>query len=471
MATTSTFPSSGANITCSSVSLDQLRTVLDSQHAEDNIHVTVFLSLVCGLGTMGNFLTVLVSARRREKSSATIFVLTLAVVDLVVCGVVVPLKLYELNHGTYTGQVWCRVIPYLTAVSLLSSTSVLLAASVDRYRAVCRPVQHFSVRKPAVLAAGAGAALLGCAAAVPAIFTHGQVPGFTARSACDPISLCDMASPEMSRMYSGVTAAIFLSAVVSMGVLYALVYRYVQDLVQPGASHIPLSSNQGTAFSSNQRTSFSSNQRAAFSSLKFGAKRARVASLSDVLEESPHQDTGGGPAGDRAAQSRLEESPHHDSDGSSAEGPVEDRAALSRLEESPRDDIGRGPTELHTGDRAALSRLAARRLTLQLNLPARRPSLPPSAVQHHYRVAKLFLLVAVVSAVSWLPYWGVSLHGLGEDPAPPVLQGGTVGTRAAEFFRQLHFASNAANPLIYALCHRTFRHRVLRMLTCRRLGS
>ncbi|XP_066289356.1 uncharacterized protein [Branchiostoma lanceolatum] len=344
-------------------------------------------------------------------------------------------------------------------------------------------------RKPAVLAAGAGAALLGCAAAVPAIFTHGQVPGFTARSACDPISLCDTASPEMSRMYSGVTAAIFLSAVVSMGVLYAMVYRYVQDLVQSGASHIPLSSNQGTAFSSNQRASFSSNQRTAFSSLKFGAKRARVASLSDVLEEvpqhntgggpagdraalsrpeeSPHQDTGGGLAGDRAAQSRLEESPHQDTGG----GPAGDRAAQSRLEESPRDDIGRGPAEFPTGGRAALSRLAARRLTLQLNLPARRPSLPPSAVQHHYRVAKLFLLVAAVSAVSWLPYWGVSLAGLGEDPAPPVLQDGTAGTRAAEFFRQLHFASNAANPLIYALCHRTFRHRVLRMLTCRRLGS
>ncbi|XP_066289147.1 cholecystokinin receptor type A-like [Branchiostoma lanceolatum] len=147
MATTTTLPSSSENATCSPVSLDQLRTVLDSQHAEDNIHVTVFLSLVCALGTMGNFLTVLVSARRREKSSATIFVLTLAVVDLVVCGVVVPLKLYELNHGTYAGQGWCRVNPYLTAVSLLSSTFVLLAAAVDRYRAVCRPVQHFSVRR------------------------------------------------------------------------------------------------------------------------------------------------------------------------------------------------------------------------------------------------------------------------------------------------------------------------------------
>ncbi|XP_035678842.1 vasopressin V1b receptor-like [Branchiostoma floridae] len=127
-------------------SADQLRTILDSRHAEDNLHVTIFLALICAMGTPGNFLTVLVSARRREKSSATIFVLTLAVIDLAVCGVVVPLKLYELNHGTYSGPAWCRLNPYLTAASLLSAGFVLLAAAVDRYRAVCRPVQHFSLR-------------------------------------------------------------------------------------------------------------------------------------------------------------------------------------------------------------------------------------------------------------------------------------------------------------------------------------
>ncbi|XP_035680206.1 muscarinic acetylcholine receptor DM1-like [Branchiostoma floridae] len=287
----------------------------------------------------------------------------------------------------------------------------------------------------------------------------------------------------MSRMYYGVTAAIFVSAVVVMGVLYALVYKYVRDLVQPGASHIPLgalssnqrsslssnqrssfssnqpsslssnqrssfSSNQPSSLSSNQRSSFSSNQRPAFSSLKL--KRSRVASLSDVMEESPNRDDSGRPAEfsaeGGAALSRLEEYPQHGRDGGSA-------------------------VELSAGDHAALSRLAARRLTLQLNLPARRPSLPPSAVQHHYRVAKLFLLVTSVFAVSWVPYWGVSLHGLLVDPAPPVLRGGTVATRAAEFFRQLHFASNAANPVIYAFCHGTFRDRVVRMLTCRRQGN
>ncbi|XP_019634569.1 PREDICTED: vasopressin V1b receptor-like [Branchiostoma belcheri] len=317
MAATATLPSSAENVTCASAPLDQLRSVLDSLYAGENVHVTVFLSLSCALGTLGNLLTVLVSARRREKSSATIFVLTLAVVDLVVCAVVVPLKLYELNHGTYTGQVWCRLNPYLTAASLLSSTFVLLAATVDRYRAVCKPVQHFSVRKSAVAAAGAGSAVLGCVAAVPAIFTHGQVHGFTARSSCDPISLCDTASPEMSRMYYGVTAAIFLSAVVVMGVLYALVYKYVRDLVRPGAAHVIQSSNQ----------------RPAFSSLKLGAKRVRVASLSDVLEESPQADIGGSPAGARPG--------HQDIGGSPAEFPSRTHPAL--LEESPQFDIDRSP--------------------------------------------------------------------------------------------------------------------------------
>ncbi|CAH1270830.1 Hypp4463 [Branchiostoma lanceolatum] len=56
----------------------------------------------------GNLLVVLVSARRRKQSSAAVCLTSLAAVDLLICGVFVPHKIYHIYHVTYTGALWCK---------------------------------------------------------------------------------------------------------------------------------------------------------------------------------------------------------------------------------------------------------------------------------------------------------------------------------------------------------------------------
>eukprot|EP00058_Branchiostoma_floridae_P002028 XP_002587516.1 hypothetical protein BRAFLDRAFT_99409 [Branchiostoma floridae] len=99
---------------CISFGQDVVNEYVDSSFAKDKHHVIVFLCVVCALGTTGNLLVILVNARRKDKSSATIFVLTLAVVDLFICALKIPLKIVEMQHVTYTSTVWCKVGYHVT---------------------------------------------------------------------------------------------------------------------------------------------------------------------------------------------------------------------------------------------------------------------------------------------------------------------------------------------------------------------
>ncbi|KAI8501883.1 hypothetical protein Bbelb_202950 [Branchiostoma belcheri] len=152
---------------CYDVGQERLERWLDELVAESKSHVTTLLVLVCVVGTIGNLLVVLVSARRRKQSSATVCLTCLAAVDLLICGVFVPHKIFHIYHISYTGPVWCKLNPYFMTAGLLGSTFLLDAIAVDRYRAVCRPLRYCTTRKRRTVAGCEGAVLLGFALAVP----------------------------------------------------------------------------------------------------------------------------------------------------------------------------------------------------------------------------------------------------------------------------------------------------------------
>ncbi|XP_066289149.1 melatonin receptor type 1C-like [Branchiostoma lanceolatum] len=131
---------------CLDVGQEQLERLVDGQVAASKAHVTALLVLVCAVGTIGNLLVVLVSARRRKQSSAAVCLTSLAAVDLLICGVFVPHKIYHIHHVTYTGALWCKVNPYFMTAGLLGSTFLLDAIAVDRYRAVCRPLRYCTTK-------------------------------------------------------------------------------------------------------------------------------------------------------------------------------------------------------------------------------------------------------------------------------------------------------------------------------------
>ncbi|XP_035678843.1 muscarinic acetylcholine receptor gar-3-like [Branchiostoma floridae] len=214
---------------CLNVGQAQLERLVDELVAESKAHVTALLVLVCLLGTVGNLLVVLVSARRRKQSSATVCLTSLAAVDLLICGVFVPHKIYQIFHTTYTGAAWCKVNPYFMTAGLLGSTFLLDVIAVDRYRAVCRPLRYCTTKKRWTVAGCAGTVLLGAALSVPNLIGPAVLAGVPVGPACQTISICLLQEGVVQRQaFFVATAAIFFASVLMMVVLYAQVFLRVR---------------------------------------------------------------------------------------------------------------------------------------------------------------------------------------------------------------------------------------------------
>ncbi|CAH1270825.1 Hypp4457 [Branchiostoma lanceolatum] len=74
---------------------------LDRQFAQLQLPVIVLLLFVCIFGTVGNLLVITVSVHRRRKSSATVFILALAGVDLLISAVAVPMRVFSYFRYSY----------------------------------------------------------------------------------------------------------------------------------------------------------------------------------------------------------------------------------------------------------------------------------------------------------------------------------------------------------------------------------
>ncbi|CAH1270833.1 HTR1A [Branchiostoma lanceolatum] len=400
------------NATCLPVPQDTLNALLDRTYARQMLPVIAYLLVLCPVGALGNLLVILVNGARRNKSSSTRFILALAGADFLISAVVVPMKVFSYYHITYTSDAWCKINPYLTTASVLSSTFLLIAIAADRFYAVYWPVQYLSVKKGRVLAAIAGTLLLGGVVAIPVVLDYQVVGGIRVGPACTTVSQCYVTDSTQVTVLFIVTAVLFFLSVLVMAVLYTLVYYRVSQLTAgiPGQSAVGPSLRGGWAGRSAR-----------------GHRHDPPAtSTSDIaLRDVRRPEEDQAPAAYTCRNNRAE----------------------SLQQQSPP--------------------------ALAPSCPASQPpsSSPPqhpssSAAHRQYRVAKLLLLVTLVFVLSWLPFWVLSLYEVAD---PGYLAGKpTALVQAVAFINDLYFVNNAANPVIYTFVQKSFRQRVARLLLCRR---
>lgn len=108
-------------------------------------------SLVFVVGLVGNVLVVLVVLKNPCMRSVTnYFLVNLAISDILVCLFCVPINLLSnLFSGWVFGSVMCKMVPFFQGLSVSASVNTLMAISIDRYIAICRPLQHHVTRKAA----------------------------------------------------------------------------------------------------------------------------------------------------------------------------------------------------------------------------------------------------------------------------------------------------------------------------------
>nr|XP_020636113.1 cholecystokinin receptor type A [Pogona vitticeps] len=106
--------------------------------------VRIFLySLIFLLSVLGNTLVIIVLIRNKRMRTVTnIFLLSLAISDLMLCFFCMPFTLIpNLMRDFIFGSTFCKITSYFMGVSVSVSTFSLFAISLERYSAICKPLQ------------------------------------------------------------------------------------------------------------------------------------------------------------------------------------------------------------------------------------------------------------------------------------------------------------------------------------------
>ena len=93
---------------------------------------SVFTPL-CILGIIGNILTIILFAKFIKKTTTSVFIIALAVVDLTVCSTSMPIWLFTVLNGNHDSEVLCKVDKLIYFLAIPISGGILLIISLDRF--------------------------------------------------------------------------------------------------------------------------------------------------------------------------------------------------------------------------------------------------------------------------------------------------------------------------------------------------
>ncbi|NWR09968.1 V1BR protein, partial [Paradoxornis webbianus] len=182
------------------------------------------LGAILAVATVGNLGVLLAMYRlRRKMSRMHLFILHLGLTDLgVALFQVLPQLLWKVTYRFLGPDPLCRAVKYLQVLSMFSSTYMLMAMTLDRYLAVCHPLQ--SLRQPGRQAyAMIGATwLLSCLLSLPQVFIFSLREVRPGSGVLD--CWADFGSPWGARAYVTWTAlCVFALPVGVLAVCYSLI--------------------------------------------------------------------------------------------------------------------------------------------------------------------------------------------------------------------------------------------------------
>ncbi|XP_046346467.2 orexin receptor type 2-like [Haliotis rufescens] len=192
--------------------------------------VIVYLLILMVIGIIGNSLVFVVYLKNFKPSTTRLFILTLAVFDLLTCSLSIPGVIVELRfHYTFFFPALCKIFRFSRMYFVLVSMFTLIIIAVDRYRKVCRPLQRqYTIRSAglSILVTNIVAVVLTVLGAV--VGGNRTVPTdrkdvFGANCSYDDKYL----GTPITKFYSGILFLLFIVCVVLLIVLYSLIGRQV----------------------------------------------------------------------------------------------------------------------------------------------------------------------------------------------------------------------------------------------------
>ncbi|NXC89419.1 V1BR protein, partial [Cercotrichas coryphoeus] len=206
------------------LSLEPNLTVLHTRDEELAKAEVGVLGTILAVATAGNLGVLLAMYRlRRKMSRMHLFILHLGLTDLgVALFQVLPQLLWKVTYRFLGPDPLCRAVKYLQVLSMFASTYMLLVMTLDRYLAVCHPLQALQQPGRQAYAMIGATWLLSCLLSLPQVFI------FSLREVRPGSGVLDcwarFGQPWGARAYvTWTTLCIFVLPVGVLGVCYSLI--------------------------------------------------------------------------------------------------------------------------------------------------------------------------------------------------------------------------------------------------------
>ncbi|XP_053690767.1 adipokinetic hormone/corazonin-related peptide receptor variant I-like [Sabethes cyaneus] len=155
-------------------------------YTDSTVAVIIVYCVLFVIAAGGNLSVVitLFRSRRHRRSRVSLMICHLAVADLMVAFIMIPLEVgWRITVQWHAGNVACKVFLFMRAFCLYLSSNVLVCVSLDRCFAVIYPLRVSAARKRGKIMLG-GAWFIAFVNAIPQsiifrVQQHPQVPGFT----------------------------------------------------------------------------------------------------------------------------------------------------------------------------------------------------------------------------------------------------------------------------------------------------
>ncbi|XP_052092304.1 growth hormone secretagogue receptor type 1-like [Mytilus californianus] len=119
----------------------QLLEELNHEEAKQYVGGIIFVTIIMIIGIIGNLHVLFVYTFRMKPSNHRIFILSLAVLDMITCTVGMPFIIVDLrNPLTFTMISACKVLRFVNYFICISSALILTIIAIDRYRKICVPL-------------------------------------------------------------------------------------------------------------------------------------------------------------------------------------------------------------------------------------------------------------------------------------------------------------------------------------------
>ena len=192
-----------------------------------HIVLGVILSTLSIVGTVGNVLILVVYTKSRESQISRIFIKLLAVMDLVVCLLIMPYTVVLNFAGNYSNLV-CKLIEFIRHFVVVTSGMTLIGVAAERYVAICHPLKtrqecFWSRLLLAIVCTAAGAAF---PATLFFSVNRTTVEGTVYIESCTFDS--NLQNIVWHNVFNAVLTSLFLIVVVSIITMYILIYIAVR---------------------------------------------------------------------------------------------------------------------------------------------------------------------------------------------------------------------------------------------------